>query len=106
MALITIALHLKDDIFVAFWDAMANTINSWMPASSDGESAYLILNSLTALFGLLFTSVLFGVVSNLIEEKVNNLRNGNSIVLEKGHTLILGYNLGEHGLLKQLIESI
>ena len=105
ISLAMLALHLRDGYFSAFWDALATAINAWVPSSGDGEVGYVVLNTVTAIFGLIFTSVLFGVVGNVIEEKVNNLRRGNSVVLEKGHTVILGYNLGEHGLLRQLIES-
>ena len=105
VAFVTFRLHLRDGYFSAFWDALATAINAWVPSSEDGETGYVILNTVTALFGLIFTSVLFGVVGNLIEEKVNDLRKGGSVVLEKNHTVILGYNLGEHGLLRQLIEA-
>lgn len=93
----------KEGFLSAFWDSLANIINAWMPNSDDGNMGYIALNAITAIVGLLFTSILIGLVSNAIEEKFNELRGGNSIVLEKDHTVILGYNLGEHGLLKQLI---
>ena len=96
---------LKDGLFSAFWDSPATIINAYMPSSEDGEIAYILLNSFTAVMGLLFTSILIGVISNAIEERLNKLRKGNSKVLESDHTVVLGYNLGEHGLLRQLILS-
>ena len=95
--------RLGDDFVSTFWDSLANIINAWMPSSDDGKIGYIVLNTITAIVGLLFTSILIGVVSSAIEEKLQELRNGNSIVLEKDHTIILGYNTGEHDLLKQLI---
>ena len=103
VSILNILFRLRDSLFSAFWDSLANTINTEMPYSEDGEFGYIVLNTITALVGLLFTSILIGVISSGIEEKLDNLRKGNSIVLEKDHTIILGYNLGEHGLLKQLI---
>ncbi|MBO4920108.1 MAG: hypothetical protein J5365_08145 [Erysipelotrichaceae bacterium] len=103
VSVLAILFKLRDSIFPAFWDSLANTINTEMPSSEDGGIGYIVLNTLTALAGLLFTSILIGVVSSGIEEKLNDLRKGNSLVLENRHTVILGYNIGEHGLLKQLI---
>lgn len=96
---------LRDGVFSAFWDSLATIVNAWMPSSDDGTIGYVILNTITAVVGLLFTSILIGVISSGIEEKLETLRKGNSIVLEDGHTVILGYNFGEHGLLNQLILS-
>ncbi len=103
VTVLIILFRLRDSVFSAFWDSLATIINAWMPSSDDGEIGYVILNTVTAVVGLLFTSILIGVVSSDIKEKLDNLRKGNSVVLESGHTVILGYNLGEHGLLRQLI---
>jgi len=103
VSILIIVFKLRDSFFAAFWDSLATIVNAWMPSSEDGQIGYLALNTLTAIVGLLFTSILIGVVSSAIEEKLNELRSGNSIVLEKDHTVILGYNFGEHGLLRQLI---
>ena len=103
VSILALLFKLRDSIFPAFWDSLANTINTDMPSSEDGSIGYIILNTLTALVGLLFTSILIGVVSSAIEEKLSSLRKGDSMVLEKNHTVILGYNIGEHGLLNQII---
>ena len=103
VSILALLFKLRDSIFPAFWDSLANTINTDMPSSEDGSVGYIILNTLTALVGLLFTSILIGVVSSAIEEKLSSLRKGDSVVLEKNHTVILGYNIGEHGLLNQII---
>ena len=86
-----------------FWDSIATVINAWMPYFSDGSPGYLILMSVTAIAGVLFTSVLIGIITSAIEEKIDNLKRGNSLVLEKGHTVVLGFTPGEYTLLRQLI---
>lgn len=98
-----VIFRLRDGFFSAFWDSLATIINAWMPSSDEGNVGYIILNTVAAVVGLLFTSILIGVVSTAIEQKLDELRSGNTKVLEKDHTVILGYNFGEHGLLKQLI---
>ena len=85
------------------WDSIATLINAEMPAFADGGTGYLILMTVTAIAGVLFTSVLIGIITSTIEEKIDNLKRGNSFVLEKGHIVVLGFYPGEYTLLNQLI---
>ena len=86
-----------------FWDSIATVINAWMPSFADGSMGYLFMMSIVAIAGVLFTSVLIGIITNAIEEKIDNLKRGNSIVLEKDHIVILGLYPGEYTLIQQLI---
>ena len=85
------------------WDSIATLINAEMPAFEDGGAGYVILMTVTAIAGVLFTSVLIGIITSAIEEKIDNLKRGNSFVLEKGHIVLLGFYPGEYTLLNQLI---
>ncbi|MBQ5359875.1 MAG: hypothetical protein IIU47_02385 [Lachnospiraceae bacterium] len=85
------------------WDSIATVINAWMPYSSDGNIGYLILMSCAAIGGVLFTSILIGIITSSIEEKVTALKKGNSHVIEKDHLIVLGLYPGEYTLLEQLI---
>ena len=86
-----------------FWDSIATVINAWMPSFEDGSPGYLVLMSIVAIAGLLFTSVLIGIITSAIEEKIDTLKRGNSLVLEKDHIVVLGFYPGEYTLLHQLI---
>ena len=85
------------------WDSISTIINAWMPSFEDGSLGYVILMSVIAIAGVLFTSVLIGIITSAIEEKIDNLKRGNSLVLEKGHIVVLGFYPGEYTLLRQLI---
>ena len=84
------------------WDSIATILNAWMPYSGDGGPGYILLMAVCAIAGVLFTSVLIGLVTSAIEEKIVQLRRGDSQVLESGHTVILGFYPGEYTLLQQL----
>ena len=88
-----------------FWDSFATIINAWMPyySDGDGEIGYLIIMAIAAIIGLLFTSVLIGIISNAIEEYVESLKDGKSKVLEKDHIVILGFTPGDYTLITQVI---
>ena len=83
----------EGEVASVFWDSIATVINGWMPSFEDGSPGYLFLMSVIAIIGVLFTSVLIGIVTSAIEEKIYELKRGNSIVLEKDHIL---HSLGVH----------
>ena len=100
-----VLFHFNEDGEVAsiFWNSIATIINAWIPSFEDGSVGYLILMSIVGIAGVLFTSVLIGIITSAIEEKIGNLKKGNSMVLEKGHIVVLGFYPGEYTLLNQLI---
>ena len=87
----------------ALWDSLSTVINAWMPSFADGGIGYVILMSLAAIVGLFVTSVLIGIISSAIEEKITGLKRGTSEVIEEGHIVILGFYPGEYTLLQQLV---
>jgi len=105
IALIIFILGLNEEggFLAAFWESLSTIINAWMPSYEDGSIGYLIMMSIAAIVGLFVTSILIGIISSGIEEKITSLKRGNSEVIEEGHILVLGFYAGEYTLLKQLI---
>lgn len=105
LALLIILFRFNEEgqIGSVIWDGIANVVNAEMPSFEDGSPGYIILMAVIAIIGVLFTSVLIGLITSAIEEKVLDLKRGNSLVLEEGHTVVLGYYPGEYTLIKQLI---
>lgn len=102
-----ILFHFNEEGEVAsvFWDSISTVINAWMPSFEDGSIGYVIIMALTAIAGVLFTSVLIGIITSAIEEKIIELKKGNSAVLEDDHIIVLGFTPGEYTLIEQLILS-
>ncbi len=105
VASLSILFHVseQDELLSVIWDSIATVINAWMPYSEDGSPGYIALMSIIAILGLLFTSVLIGFITSAIEERIIELKKGNSLVLESGHIVVLGFYPGEYTLLNQLI---
>ena len=93
----------EDGFLGALWESLSTIINAWMPSFEDGSIPYLILMSLAAIAGLFITSILIGIISSAIEEKITSLKNGNSEVIEENHIVVLGFRAGEYTLLRQLV---
>ncbi|MBR2672867.1 MAG: hypothetical protein IKE27_11770 [Oscillospiraceae bacterium] len=88
------------------WDVLATTINAWMPYSEDGTFGYVILSSIAALIGVLFTSTLIGIITSGIEDRMTELKKGSTTVLEKGHTVVLGFVPGEYALIREIVAGM
>ncbi|MBR4204377.1 MAG: hypothetical protein IKQ92_02775 [Clostridia bacterium] len=103
LVIVLFQLNGEDGFLAAFWDSAATVINAWMPSFEDGGIVYLILMSLAAIAGLFITSILIGIISSGIEEKITSLKRGSSAVVEEDHIIVLGFYPGEYTLLQQLV---
>ena len=86
-----------------FWDSVATLINGYFPSYEAGSFGYIVMLAITAIGGVLFTSVLIGIITSSLEQRIKRLNQGNSLVLENDHIVVLGFYPGEYTLLKQLI---
>ena len=88
------------------WDSFMHTLDAGNLAgdSLDNKINVLFMTAMT-VFGLLFTSVLIGIINSSFENKIDEMKKGTSKVLEKGHVVILGYNYTLFALLESLIEA-
>ena len=101
--IILLGFNEDGEIASVFWNSIATVINAWMPYFEEGSPGYLLMMSVVAIAGVLFTSVLIGIFTSAIEEKINSLKRGNSFVLERNHIVVLGFYPGEFTLLQQLV---
>ena len=70
-----------------------------------GNALYVILMIVATVCGLFVTSILIGIINAAFERRLESLRRGNSRVLEKGHTVILGYDEHLSTVLGELIVA-
>lgn len=110
MLLIATVLHVvglfagEEDKFAAeVWNSLATILNSWLPYYEDGWLGYRLLMTFGAVFGLLVASLLIGIISNAIQEKVESLKKGNIAVIEEDHIVVLGFEPGEYSLIQELV---
>ena len=74
----------------SFWTALAVAISPGLVTDPGWTNRIFIF--LVAIFGIFVLSTLIGVLTSGITEKLYDLRRGRSLVLEEGHTLILGWS--------------
>lgn len=73
------------------WESMMRTLDAGTMGQDTGWG-YRIIMLFVTIGGILIVSTLIGVLSNGISNKLDELRKGHSFVVEKGHTLILGWS--------------
>jgi voltage-gated potassium channel Kch len=107
VVVVLLELHPTDsklDLAEAFWAALLRTLDPGTMGQDKGfgfRAAMLVVT----LGGLVIVASLIGIVSNAFNDKVTQLRKGRSRVLEKDHTLILGWNSKTISILRELVVA-
>ncbi|KAK1295406.1 putative ion channel CASTOR [Acorus calamus] len=90
-----------DSLADCLWLSWTYVADSGNHASSVGFGSKLVSVSIS-FGGMLIFAMMLGLVSDAISEKFDSLRKGRSEVIEKDHTLILGWSDKMGSLLNQL----
>jgi len=85
----------------AAWEALMRTLDSGTMGSDVGWGFRAVMLVVT-LGGIFVVSALIGVLSTGIEGKLDELRKGRSIVLEKDHTVILNWSASVFDIISEL----
>jgi voltage-gated potassium channel Kch len=75
----------------AAWQSLVRTLDPGVMGTDVGWS-FRIVALLVTLGGVLIVSTLIGLLANGISSKLDELRKGKTLVIESGHTLILGWS--------------
>ncbi|MEP7105817.1 MAG: potassium transporter TrkA, partial [Chloroflexota bacterium] len=70
-----------------------------------GSGYFVFAMLLTTIAGIFIVSTLIGVISSGIDRQLAHLRRGRSLVLERDHTLILGWSAQVFPVVQQLVEA-
>lgn len=88
-----------------FFEALFYAVNLAMDPGeiTGGRWAYRLTMLAVSLFGVLVISTVIGVMTSGIEDRIQGLRRGRSRVLEKDHTVILGWSSKVVGAIGDLV---
>ncbi len=75
----------------AFWLAMVRTLDAGTFGGDTGWNFRFVM-LVDTLGGVFIVALLIGILSTGIESRLSELRKGRSLVVEEGHTLILGWS--------------
>jgi voltage-gated potassium channel Kch len=84
------------------WQSLMRALDSGAVGGDSGWE-FRILAFIVTLGGIFILSTLIGVLGSGIENKLDELRKGRSFVIEKDHTLILGWSSKVFTIISELI---
>jgi len=74
------------------WMSLMRTLDAGTMGGDEGSWVYLLSMLFVTLGGVFVISTLIGILSAGVDAKLEELRKGRSRVIEKGHTVILGWS--------------
>ncbi len=87
----------------AFWQSVLRTVD---PGAADDQGwPTRVFGLAVTVTGILLGGALIGLLANGVDQKVDELRQGRSRVLESGHTMILGWSPRVMPLVSELVVA-
>lgn len=94
------------NVFSQIWRTLMHTLDAGILADNPTDNIpYIITMCLATICGLVVTSILIGIISTDFESKIYDMRKGTSVVQEKNHTTIIGFDNNIYTILSELIEA-
>ncbi|MFM7069254.1 MAG: CASTOR/POLLUX-related putative ion channel, partial [Actinomycetes bacterium] len=88
----------------SLWQALLRVVDPGTFAGDTHWFTRFIALTITVA-GIFLAGSLIGLIANLVDQKVENLRKGRSNVLETGHTLILGWSPRVPVIVSELVNA-
>lgn len=86
----------------AAWESLMRTLDPGTMGQDSGAGFRLVMLFVT-LGGIFIVSALIGVLNNAIQGQMERLRKGRSLVIEEGHTIVLGWSAQIFTILNELM---
>lgn len=88
----------------AAWRSLMRTLD---PGTMGGDMGwgFRIVMLMVTMGGIFVVSALIGIINNAISDKLDELRKGRSFVIEKNHTLILGWSEKIFSIISEIVEA-
>ena len=86
----------------SIWFTLMHALNTGVLAKEEGTVAYLFVMTIVTFVGIFITSFLIGTISNAIKDKIASLQEGRSMVIEKDHVVIVGFDEEVTNIIEEL----
>ncbi|MEU7899704.1 potassium transporter TrkA [Nonomuraea sp. NPDC049152] len=87
------------------WLALMHAMTPSKVASDKGSTAFLAVMFIGSLAGIFIVSILVGLLSNGLKQKIDRLRRGRSMIAESGHTVVLGWSDQIFTIVGELVKA-
>jgi voltage-gated potassium channel Kch len=88
----------------SFWQSLLRILD---PGTFSGDTGWPLRATmlLVTLLGVLIGGSLIGLIVAAVDTRIEQLRRGRSVVVERGHTLILGWSPRVFTLISEIVEA-
>jgi len=93
----------KLSFFELMWHNLMRTLDAGTMGGDSGPATYLLIMLTVTLGGVFIVGTLIGLISNGVGNMIEELRKGRSMVAEKDHIVILGWNDQIFSIIGELI---
>jgi voltage-gated potassium channel Kch len=87
------------------WMSMMRTLDPGTMGGDEGNGLFLFLMLVVTVGGLFIVAALVGVLSSGLDAKLDELRKGRSRVIERGHTVLLGWSDQIFTMVSELVAA-
>lgn len=87
------------------WMSLMRTLDAGTMGGDTGTPAFLLCMLIVTLWGIFMVSALVGLLSNSLQNRIEDLRKGRSFVVERGHSLILGWSPQVFTIVSELVTA-
>ena len=87
------------------WKSLLRTLDPGTMGGDTGDWGFLFSMFVVTIGGIFIVSTLVGILATGIDQKLEDLRKGKSLVVEKDHTLILGWSENIYTIISEICEA-
>jgi voltage-gated potassium channel Kch len=87
------------------WRSLLRTLDPGTMGGDSGTGPFLALMLSATIGGIFIVSALIGVLTTGLESKITELRKGRSMIVERDHTVVLGWSDQVFTVIAQLVEA-
>jgi len=95
----------KPSFTTVVWRSMLRTLDPGTMGGDQGDWSFLFAMLAVTIGGIFIVSTLVGILSTGIDQKLEELRKGKSLVVERNHTVILGWSENIFTIISEICEA-
>ncbi|MFI6599869.1 potassium transporter TrkA [Nonomuraea sp. NPDC050536] len=87
------------------WMSLLRTLDPGTMGGDEGRPFFIFMMLVVTIGGIFIVSTLVGVLTAGVESKLDSLRKGRSRVVERGHTVVLGWSEEVFAIVSELVKA-
>ncbi len=92
-------------LFGSMWQSVLHALDPGTVAGDSGHWWFVAIGFAITIGGILIVTAFIGVLTTGLDAKLTELRKGRSVVLERNHTVLLGWSDQVFTIISELVEA-